>query len=357
MIVSVISGSGFGGIQIVNRLLGDAIREARIPGTVVSLHDPTNAEWREVWPDSICARGSKLRFVCGALLRSRHARRSVVLVSHISLAPVGRLIKQITGAQFYVFLHGVECWRPLSTSARWGMRACDLAISNSQLTLEKFRKANLSLAAIRGEVVYLPARRLAHSNGNHTYPPRSALRALIVGRLWGRGMVKGQRQLIEVWPEVRKDFPSAELCVVGAGGGRQEFEELARERGVENAITFTGEVTDEELDALYASSNVYAMPSQGEGFGLVFAEAMSRGLACIASRFDAGSEVVVDGETGIHVDPDDPQELLKALKTLFGDADLRRRMGEAGRRRAEAMFSLEAFNKRVERILRREKTD
>lgn len=359
MIVSVISGSGFGGIQMVNRLLGDAIHQAEIPGTVVSLHDRLDAEWRNLWPDNFCAGGSKLRFVCGALLRSRHARRSVVLVSHISLAPVGRLIKQISGARLFVFLHGVESWRPLSASARWGMRACDLAICNSQVTLEKFRQANRSLAAIPGEVVYLPARKLADSNGNHNYPPRSkaALRALIVGRLWGRGLVKGQRQLIEVWTEVRKDFPNAELCIVGAGEGRREFEKLARERGVSDAITFAGEVTDEELDALYASSDVYAMPSWGEGFGLVFAEAMSRGLACIASRFDAGSEVVLDGETGIHVDPENPQELLKALKTLFGDAALRQKMGEAGRRRAEEMFSLEAFNKRVERILRGEKID
>ncbi len=357
MIVSVISGSGFGGIQVVNRLLGDAIHQARIPGTVVSLHDPADADWREVWPDAFCAGGSKLRFICGALLRSPYARRSVVLVSHVSLAPIGRLIKQITGAQLYVFLHGVECWRRLSVSAQWGMRACDLVISNSQLTLEKFRQANESLRAIRGEVVYLPARKLAQSNGNHNHQPRAALRALIVGRLWGRGMVKGQRQLIEVWPEVRRDFPNAELCIVGAGDGRQQFEELARKRGVEDAISFTGEVTDEELDALYASSDIYAMPSRGEGFGLVFAEAMSRGLACIASRFDAGSEVVVDGETGIHVDPDDRQELLKALKTLFGDRDLRRRMGESGRRRAEELFSLEAFNNRVERIMRGEKLD
>ncbi|MEW6212959.1 MAG: glycosyltransferase family 4 protein [Acidobacteriota bacterium] len=353
MIVSVISGSGFGGIQMVNRLLGDAIRQARIPGTIVSLHDPLDADWKEVWPDGICARGSKLRFLCGALLRRRHARRSVVLVSHVSLAPVGRLIKQVSGAQLYVFLHGVECWNPLSASARWGMRACDLAICNSQITLEKFRQANESLNAIRSEVVYLPARKLADSNGDHNHPPSSktALRALIVGRLWGRGMVKGQRQLIEVWPDVIKDFPNAQLCIVGAGEGRREFEELAREQGVRDAITFAGEVTDEELDALYASSDVYAMPSRGEGFGLVFAEAMSRSLPCIASRFDAGSEVVIDGITGLHVDPDDRQELLKALKTLFGDPSLRLRMGEAGRRRAEEMFSIGAFNKKIRRIL------
>jgi phosphatidylinositol alpha-1,6-mannosyltransferase len=353
MLVSVISGSGFGGIQMVNRLLSDAIRQAGIPGTIVSLHDQPDADWKDIWPDSVCARGSKLRFVCGALSRIRHARRSVILVSHVGLVSVGRLIKEISGARLYVFLHGVECWHPLSAGAMWGMRACDLAICNSQTTLERFRQANESLAAIPEEVVYLPARRLADSNGDQNHPPRSKAspRALIVGRLWGRGLVKGQRQLIEVWPQVRRDFPDAELCIVGAGEGRREFEELARKHGVADAIGFAGEVTDEELDALYASSDLYAMPSRGEGFGLVFAEAMSRGLACIASRFDAGSEVVLDGVTGLHVDPDDHQELLGALKTLFGNSELRLKMGEAGRQRAQELFSLEAFNLRIRRIL------
>jgi phosphatidylinositol alpha-1,6-mannosyltransferase len=94
------------------------------------------------------------------------------------------------------------------------------------------------------------------------------------------------------------------------------------------------------------------MPSWGEGFGLVFAEAMSHGLPCIASRFDAGSEVVVDGVTGILVDPNRSDELLGALRTLLSDGRLRRRMGEAGRTRAKEVFSLRAFNRRVESILR-----
>jgi phosphatidylinositol alpha-1,6-mannosyltransferase len=357
MLVSMISGAGFGGIQMVNRLLIDALNYAGMEAAIVSLHDSPDAEWRHRLRHSFCAGGSKARFLMGALFLKRHARRSIIFVSHINLVSVGRMIKQVSGASLYVFAHGIEAWQSLPPNAMWGMRACDRVVANSQFTLDKFRDSNSCLSTIPGLVLHLPARRLGDSNSNSTFFRHPELRVLIVGRLWGRGLVKGQRQLIELWPQVKSEFPRAELFIVGAGDGRRELEEMARRIGAADSIRFTGQVTDEELAAFYRSSDVYAMPSWGEGFGLVFAEAMSHSLPCIASRFDAGSEVVVDGETGLHVDPENPQEILAALKTLLGDADLRRRMGEAGRRRASELFSLDAFNRKIEKILRGEKFD
>jgi glycosyltransferase involved in cell wall biosynthesis len=117
--------------------------------------------------------------------------------------------------------------------------------------------------------------------------------------------------------------------------------------GVRDSVTFTGRVSDEELGRIYCESAVYAMPSEGEGFGLVFAEAMSYALPCIASRFDAGSEVVVHGETGLHVDPNDDASLLEALLRLLDDESLRRELGVAGRRRAQEHFGLEAFGRNL----------
>jgi glycosyltransferase involved in cell wall biosynthesis len=111
-------------------------------------------------------------------------------------------------------------------------------------------------------------------------------------------------------------------------------------------------VSDAELAEIYRASHVFAMPSRGEGFGLVFAEAMAHGLPCIASRLDAGSEVVVDGETGVHVDPDDEADLLRALMALLTDPALRRRLGDAGRMRAQMLFGLDGFNARISELLR-----
>jgi phosphatidylinositol alpha-1,6-mannosyltransferase len=351
LLVSQADAPAYGGIPVVSRLIMDAARAAAIPGTVVSLHDGAAADWRGAWPNGYGAGGSALRFAIGAIARRRHAADDVVLVTHVGLAPVGRTVKTLTGARLVVFLHGVEAWRSTRRLTSWGLRAADAFIANSRFTLTGFREAHRALASIPGEVCYLPARTLApRDTGQHQAP--ATLRVVTVGRLWGRGLEKGQRQLIDVWPRVVSEYPGAQLVIVGSGDGGAELERRAADRGVAGDVRVRGPVSDGELDALYRTSHVFAMPSRGEGFGLVFAEAMARGLPCIASRLDAGSEVVLHGQTGLHVDPDDEDELLVALGTLLGDAALRATMGAAGARRAADLFSLDAFERRIVAVLR-----
>jgi phosphatidylinositol alpha-1,6-mannosyltransferase len=353
MLVSEVGGVGSGGIQMVNKLIMDVAQQTKTHGCVVSLHDPPDVSWARQWPGSVCARGSKLWCTLGAVRHRGFARGSFIFVTHVGLAPVGRLVKHLSGGKLYFFLHGVEAWRAMSPPVSWGLQASDLFVSNSNYTLDRFREQHPDLRAVPGKVCYLPARPLQAGPARST-PSRmdkDHLRVLIVGRLWGRGVQKGQRELIALWPQILQRFPGTELWIVGDGDGRAELEDMARTRQVAEAVRFTGVVSDEELEAIYATSDVYAMPSRGEGFGLVFAEAMAHGLPCIASRHDAGSEVVVDGETGIHVDPERSVELIQALDRLLSDEALRRSMGQAGQRRAAGLFSIQGFNERMGRIL------
>jgi phosphatidyl-myo-inositol dimannoside synthase len=276
---------------------------------------------------------------------------------------VGRLVRAAAGGRLAVFLHGTEVWGPLPAATRRGLAGADLVIANSAYTLRRFREAHPRLAGVRGEVCPLPARDLARDLAHDPIDgdpsadpagppdPRPPLRVLVVGRLWGRGLRKGQKELIALWPRVRRALPGAELWIVGGGEGRGELTELARQAGVADAVVFPGEVSDARLARLYAASDLYAMPSWGEGFGLVFAEAMAHGLPCIASRLDAGAEVVADGETGLLVDPQDPNELYGALLRLLGDPALRARLGAAGRRRARELYSFERFAGRLTALL------
>jgi glycosyltransferase involved in cell wall biosynthesis len=103
-----------------------------------------------------------------------------------------------------------------------------------------------------------------------------------------------------------------------------------------------GFVPHEELTRLYERAAVVACPSYREGFGVVCAEAMAHGRPVVASAVGGLLDLVVDGETGLLVPPGDVDALRGALRRLLGDAELRRRMGEAGRRRARARFSWEA---------------
>jgi glycosyltransferase involved in cell wall biosynthesis len=103
-----------------------------------------------------------------------------------------------------------------------------------------------------------------------------------------------------------------------------------------------GFVPHEELLLLYERAAVVAVPSYREGFGVVCAEAMAHGRPVVASAVGGLLDLVVDGETGIHVPPGDVGALRTALERLLEDGALRRRMGEAGRARVRERFSWDA---------------
>jgi glycosyltransferase involved in cell wall biosynthesis len=100
-----------------------------------------------------------------------------------------------------------------------------------------------------------------------------------------------------------------------------------------------GFVPHHELAPLYARAAVVAVPSHREGFGVACAEAMAAGRPVVASAVGGLLDLVVDGETGLLVPPRDVPALRAALERLLGDAELRRRLGEAGRRRVQEHFS------------------
>jgi glycogen(starch) synthase len=108
-----------------------------------------------------------------------------------------------------------------------------------------------------------------------------------------------------------------------------------------------GFVPPEELAPLYARAAVVACPSHREGFGVACLEAMAHGRPVVASAVGGLLDLVVDGETGIHVPPGDVAALRAALERLLADRELRRRMGEAGRRRAGERFSWEAVTRQT----------
>jgi glycosyltransferase involved in cell wall biosynthesis len=102
-------------------------------------------------------------------------------------------------------------------------------------------------------------------------------------------------------------------------------------------VIFLGEVSRQALAVEYAGADVFCLPTVQEGFGLVFAEAMVAGLPVVACRAAAVPEVVEDRRTGFLVNPRSPDELAMAMETLLTNPGLRAEMGEAGRRRAEAL--------------------
>jgi len=133
---------------------------------------------------------------------------------------------------------------------------------------------------------------------------------------------------------------AVKLTIVDKGLPDNEFTlGLVKSYGLESVVTFTGHISPPELARHYASAQVSVTASLYEGFGFPAAEAMACGLPVVATTAGALPEVVAHGETGILVPPKDPPALAQAIRRLLFDDELRRRMGEAGRRRVEALFT------------------
>ena len=128
------------------------------------------------------------------------------------------------------------------------------------------------------------------------------------------------------------------------GEYQRDLEVEAERRGVRDRVVFAGE---RAADDVLGELDVVALPSWTEGLPLVVLEAMAHARPVVATPVGGTPEVVLDGETGLLVPPRDPRALAAALQRLVDDADLRRRLGEAGKRRAVERFSAGAMTSRM----------
>jgi len=144
------------------------------------------------------------------------------------------------------------------------------------------------------------------------------------------------------------------LLVVGAGELLPGYQKLARDLGIENKVIFTGFIPNGELAKHYNLADIFVLPSidKSEAFSLVVLEAASSGKPVIASNLAGVRSVVKEGETGLLVEPRNEGDLAKIISFLLGEEELRRRMGEAGRRMVEEKYSWEKIGKRLEEVYR-----
>ena len=136
--------------------------------------------------------------------------------------------------------------------------------------------------------------------------------------------------------------------LVGDGELRGELEAQAGSLGLASHVHFTGWRHD--VGEMLALADVFVLPSKSEGFGRVLVEAMAMGRAVVATNVGGIPDIVLDGETGLLVEPANPVALAHAVRALFDEPARAARLGAAGRTRAESTFSLGAHVDAVERV-------
>lgn len=173
----------------------------------------------------------------------------------------------------------------------------------------------------------------------------------IVGTVCDR---KGHDRVLSVLPQLLERVPQAVLAVVGSWDDdieHQRFYETLPNRD-HPRVRFFGACPPDEMPGIMKSLDILAVPSRHEGMGQVVAEAMACRVPVAGARAGGIPEIVVDGETGLLFDGDDPQSVQDAIIALCESQELRVRMGDAGRTRAEKHFNRPQQMRRICQLFR-----
>jgi len=283
----------------------------------------------------------------------RSHRPDLVLCGHALLAPLCRIGGWFTRTNFVVMAYGSEVRSPRTMRiVRWGLRGASRVVAISEFTRHAVLAGGLAPEHVE---VILPATsplaRREGANDSSRGDVESGL-LLCVARLAER--YKGHDVLIKAMPLVRSRAPHARLVIVGDGPLRPYLERLAASLRVTDVVRFTGELPDDELEMWYRRCALFVLPSRetpdggAEGFGLVFSEASLRGKCVVAGRSGGVPDAVVDGRTGVLVDPGEVGAVADALIHLLNHPEQAERMGREGSRRTRQELSWTSFISRAE---------
>jgi phosphatidyl-myo-inositol dimannoside synthase len=297
--------------------------------------------------------GSKLHYLV-AVLKAMYSNPGFDLLfcGHINLLPVAFLIRLWARAPVVLVIHGIEAWEPTSSPlTNYLAGKVDAFISVSHLTKRRFLKwarPKEDAGFLLPNSIDLEGFRPGPKNTAllHRYGLTGKTVLMTLGRLSSSERYKGIDEVLELLPKLTEEIANVAYLVVGDGNDRQRLERNAKSLAIEEHVLFTGYIPESEKPDHYRLADAFVMPGRGEGFGIVYLEAMACGVPVVASKVDASREVVRDGELGILVDPDDPHEVRAGI---LGALDHPKGIVPEGL----DQYSFSSFERRLQHIIER----
>jgi len=354
---------GVGGIQEASRLTAQAAAAlASCYGwdlAVFSLNDPRG---RHNLPlpcgGAIPFRGFGRAKICFLLAALTAARKTggIILAAHPNLAVPATWIRRIAPRLRVVTIcHGVEVWNPISRRRRRALAGSDLVLAPSRFTLEK-------LSAV--QCAPLEKLRLLPWPLNPTFLAMAAQRTLplppgfpagcvllTVGRWAASERYKGLDELIRALAILRPALQNLSLVAIGSGDDLARLRRMANELGLRDCVHFVERLSRDEIAACYAHAQIFVLPSTGEGFGIVFLEAMAFAKPIVAAAFGGAKDLVEHDVNGLLIAPHDTAGLAQAIEALVRDDALRARLGSRGAEIVRARYDFKSFQDRLEGLL------
>ena len=357
---------GVGGVQEAGRLTALALHKiAQRRGwtaTFASLNDPADRQQLSIAGRTIALQGfsrAKSRFILSAIRGARGAQSSsphIIFAGHPNLAPIAVWMqKTLPRAHAIVIAHGIEVWEPLPLVRRAAIREAQIVAGPSSDTIHKLIAVQ-RVDAAKTRILPWPLNPdflcLANTAVLPLPPAFPDGRVILtIGRAAASEQYKGTDDLIRALSQLRSEFPDLHLVSIGGGDDLARLQKLADELGAARGVHFLQCLSREQLAACYARSDMFAMPSAGEGFGLVFLEAMAFGKPVVAAACGGALDLIQDGENGLLVPPRDATALIAAMRRLLRDQVLCAALGKKGAVVAREKYCFETFEAKVEHLL------
>lgn len=246
------------------------------------------ARWRYVWTS--------------LALLLRRGPFDVVFCGHLHMVPLAAVLARLCGAKLWLQLHGIEAWERPGALRRWAAEQADLVTCVSRFTRRRFlgwaRTAPTRARVLPNTVESRFERGEPDAGLRRQLSLQGHTVLLTVGRLSASERYKGHDTVLRALVALRPSMPGLVYVIAGDGDDLPRLQALADTLGVAPQVRFAGHHDDTRLPALYRSADLFVMPSTGEGFGIVFLQALACGLPVIAGDADGARDPLRDGAEG-----------------------------------------------------------
>ncbi|MBW4667230.1 MAG: glycosyltransferase family 4 protein [Cyanomargarita calcarea GSE-NOS-MK-12-04C] len=253
-------------------------------------------------------------------------RPTLVIATHVNYATACYVLRLLANVPYWAIAHGLEVWDIKNNTTKLALQNADKIISVSHYTRQRLlEETNID----SGKIALLPNTFDASKFQINSKPSYLLKRhnlttenpiILTVTRMGRTANYKGYDQILHALVKIRQHIPNVHYILAGKGDDQPRIAALVTSLNLEDCVTIAGFIPDTELCDHYNLCDVFAMPSKGEGFGIVYLEALVCGKPVLAGNQDGSVDPLAEGKLGCLVDPDNIEQIADNLiQILQGD--------------------------------------
>ncbi|WP_204106538.1 MULTISPECIES: glycosyltransferase [Spirulina sp. CCY15215] len=247
-------------------------------------------------------------------------RPRLIIATHLNYGIACYWLKRFTGTPYWIVVHGLEGWDLAHPQRQQALRSADRILAVSRYTRDRLlAEQNLDpdrVVILPNTILgdrFQPAPKPSYLLQRYGLTPNQP----VIFTLTRLAQYKGYDRLLHALVKIRRYFPDVHYILGGKGGDTLRIQALAQKLGLQNCVTLTGFIADEELCDHYNLCNVFALPSTGEGFGIVYLEALACGKPILGGDRDGTVEPLDYGKYGCLVNPEDTEAIADNLIAIL----------------------------------------